>query len=121
MSINVPIAFNIEKMTLENNAFRNVFDTSDQMQLVFMSLLPGEDIGMEVHPHVTQFIRIEDGIGIAILNGKEYNVGSGSAIFIPAGTWHNVINIGDRDLKLYTLYAPPNHPPETYEYIKNEE
>ena len=82
MAVNLHIAINIEERTRDNEAFRAVFDTSDQMQLVFMSLLPGEDIGFEVHSQVTQFIRVEEGTGVAVLNNKEYLLDEKSAVFI---------------------------------------
>ena len=81
---------NIEKKSLENNYFREVLFTGPHSQLVAMSIAPGEDIGMETHKDVDQFIRVEAGIGQAILNGKEYNLENGSAVVIPAGTAHNI-------------------------------
>lgn len=113
-----PVVLNIDQVTLDNLAFRRVIATTYQMQLVLMSLQPGEDIGMEVHPYVTQFIRIEHGDGLAILNGRQYPLTDGSAVIIPAGTRHNIINVGSSFLQLYTLYAPPNHPPNRYEFAK---
>jgi len=118
MALDLPVVINIEEKTRDNEAFRVVFDTTDQMQLVFMSLLPGEDIGFEVHPNVTQFIRIEEGTGIAVLNNREYRLDNRSAVFIPAGTWHNIINTGKIPLKLYTIYSPPNHPYDRLELDK---
>lgn len=93
------------------------------MQLVLMSLDPGEEIGMEVHDDTTQFIRIESGIGMAIVknleNKYEYTqLGPSSAIMIAAGTWHNIVNTGYAPLKLYTLYSPPHHDPRLIEYTK---
>lgn len=100
---------NIEKETLENEHFRRVLYTSKHSQLVLMSLLPGEDIGEEVHD-VDQFIRVEAGIGIAILNGVEHPVEDGTAIVVPAGASHNIINESDSEsLKLYTIYSPAEH------------
>jgi len=118
MAVNLPITINIEKRTRQNEAFRAVFDTSDQMQLVFMSLLPGEDIGFEVHPTVTQFIRIEEGTGVCVLNNNEYLLDNRSAVFIPAGTWHNIINTGPISLKLYTLYSSAMHPYNEFQMDK---
>ena len=100
----------IEKKTLANEYFREVLFTGPNSQLVVMALKPGEDIGLETHPHTDQFIRIEAGTGKAVLDGKEYELADGSAIVIPAGAEHNVINTStSQPLKLYTVYAPPNH------------
>lgn len=102
---------NIEKQTLENTNFRKVIATNGYSQLVLMSLLPMEDIGMETHPNVDQFFRVERGMGKAVLNGTEYEFSDGFAIVIPAGTEHNIINTSETDkLKLYTIYSPANHP-----------
>lgn len=99
----------IESETLDNDSFRNVVYTAEHTQLVLMSLKPKEDIGEEVHD-VDQFIRIESGEGMVIMDGMEHEVTDGSAIIIPAGTSHNVINMdSEHDLKLYTLYSPPQH------------
>ncbi len=101
---------NIEKITLENNNFRQVVYTGKYAQLVVMSLLPSEDIGMEVHETVDQFIRIEKGTGRAIVNGEESSLGDGSVVIIPAGIQHNILNLSASEpLKLYTLYSPPHH------------
>jgi len=100
---------NIEKLSLENEYFRNVLYTDSRLQLVVMSLLPNEDIGEEVH-QLDQFIRIEKGEGKAVLDGEESTLTDGSVVIIPAGTRHNIINTSSLEsLKLYTLYAPPNH------------
>ena len=104
----------IEKLTEENTNFRQVIHTSGKQQLVVMSLLPGEDIGVEVHPDVDQFFRIEEGEGKVIMDGKETPFKSGDAIIVPAGAEHNVLNTSDSvTLKLYTIYSPPNHPEGT--------
>jgi mannose-6-phosphate isomerase-like protein (cupin superfamily) len=101
---------NIEKDTLENENFRKVLYTSKHSQLVLMSLKPKEEIGMEVHPDNDQFFRFEKGIGKVIIDGNEYNVSDGSAIVVPAGAEHNVINMSEtEELKLYTIYSPPHH------------
>lgn len=101
---------NIEKETLENDNFRKVLYTGKNSQLVLMSLLPKEEIGMEVHHNVDQFFRIESGHGRAILDGVETEISDGSAIVIPAGTNHNIINDSDAEkMKLYTIYSPPEH------------
>ena len=100
---------NIEKLSLANDAFRRVLYTAKNSQLVLMSLKPGEDIGEEVH-QLDQFIRVEQGQGKAILDGAEHNLTDGFAILVPAGARHNIINVSESEpLKLYTLYAPPNH------------
>ncbi|MGB9609150.1 MAG: cupin domain-containing protein, partial [Minisyncoccia bacterium] len=91
-----------------NNDFRQVLYTGRYSQLVLMSLKPGEEIGEEVHG-LDQFLRIESGKGKAILGENEYAIEDGTAIVVPAGTKHNIINTGDVDLKLYTIYSPPNH------------
>jgi mannose-6-phosphate isomerase-like protein (cupin superfamily) len=99
---------NIEEQTLQNNDFRRVLFTAPHSQLVVMSLKAGEDIGKEIH-QVDQFIRIERGDGEVILNGEKSVVHAGFAFVIPAGTEHNVTNTGSGELKLYTIYAPPQH------------
>jgi mannose-6-phosphate isomerase-like protein (cupin superfamily) len=99
---------NIEKDTLDNNFFRKVLYTAKHLQLVLMSLDAHEEIGEETH-HLDQFIRVETGEGKAVLNSKEYKIGDGSAIVIPAGVKHNIINTSNERLKLYSIYAPPEH------------
>jgi mannose-6-phosphate isomerase-like protein (cupin superfamily) len=111
---------NIEKATSDNEFFRRVLYTAENSQLVVMSLRPGEEIGMEVHPELDQFIRIEEGAGKVILDGVDYNVADDWAVVIPAGTRHNVINSGSGPLKLYTIYSPPQHPPETVHPTRRE-
>jgi len=101
---------NIEEATLNNSNFRQVAFTGPHSQLVLMSLNPNEDIGVEVHPSVDQFFRVEKGAGKVVMNDEEQLIKDGSAIVIPAGTEHNVINTSaDLPLKLYTIYAPPQH------------
>ena len=105
---------NIEQLTLNNTFFRQVLFTGTHAQLVLMSLKPGEEIGMEVHASVDQFFRFEKGEGKVIQNGEEQIVKDGFAVIVPAGTEHNVINTSQTDdLKLYTVYSPPNHPDGT--------
>ena len=99
---------NIETETKNNNNFRKILYTAKNSQLVVMSLLPGEDIGEEIH-ELDQFIRIEVGQGQAILDGVTHQVVDDFAIVIPAGMKHNVINTGQEVMKLYTLYSPPEH------------
>ena len=101
---------NIEKATLENRNYRKVLYTSKHSQLVLMSLKPNEEIGMEVHPDNDQFFRFEKGQGKCVIDGNEYEVRDGSAVVVPAGARHNVINISDtEELKLYTIYSPAHH------------
>jgi mannose-6-phosphate isomerase-like protein (cupin superfamily) len=103
-------AINIEKETLENENYRKVLYTAKHSQLVLMSLKPKEEIGMEVHSDNDQFFRFEKGQGKVIIDGNEYNVSDGSAVVVPAGSQHNVINIsGNEPLKLYTIYSPAHH------------
>lgn len=112
---------NIEKKTLSNGYFREVLFTGPHSQLVVMSLKPGEDIGMETHGDVDQFIRVEAGSGKAVLNGKEHILEDGSAVVIPAGVEHNVVNTsGTEPLKLYSIYSPPEHPHGTVHRDKAE-
>jgi mannose-6-phosphate isomerase-like protein (cupin superfamily) len=99
---------NIEKETLENDAFRRVLYTSSYMQLVVMALPVGGAIGEETHG-LDQFIRVEAGEGLAVLNGDKHELSDGSAVVVPAGTLHNIINTSDTPLKLYSLYSPPHH------------
>lgn len=101
---------NIEKAVAENDNFRKVLYTAKYSQLVLMSLNPKEDIGEETHLGLDQFIRVESGVGKAVLNGVEHPIGDGSIVIVPSGTKHNIINTsGDAKMKLYTLYSPPNH------------
>jgi mannose-6-phosphate isomerase-like protein (cupin superfamily) len=108
----------IEKASLENEYFRKVLYTDARVQLVVMSLKPLEDIGEEVHA-LDQFIRVEQGDGKAVLDGVESAIKDGSAVIIPAGTRHNIINTSSaQPMKLYTLYAPPNHKDGTIHVTK---
>ena len=102
------IVINIEKDTTSNDNFRKVISTGEHLQLVLMSLNPKEDIGEETHENVDQFFRVDGGSGKVVINGKEEDISNGSAFVIQAGTKHNVI-AGNAGLKLYTIYAPPNH------------
>jgi len=100
----------IEKITLDNNKFRQVLYTGKNSQLVVMSLKPGQDIGSEVHVDHDQFFRFESGVGKVVIDGTETEVKDGSASIVPAGAEHNVINTSEtEDLKLYTIYSPPEH------------
>ncbi len=112
----------IEAETLKNEYFRHVLFTGKHAQLVVMCLQPGEEIGNEVHPEVDQFFRIEEGMAKFIFNGKEEHlVHGGEAVVVPAGTYHNVVNVTENGkLKLYTVYSPPNHPDGTIHKTKAE-
>ena len=111
---------NIEKETLENTDYRRVLYTAKNSQLVLMNLQPGGEIGMEVH-HLDQFIRIEQGTGKAILDGVEHDLQADFAVVVPAGAKHNIINTGDTEMKLYTVYSPPEHKDGLVEHTKAEE
>lgn len=112
---------NIEKSSIANEYFRKVLFTGPYSQLVLMALKPGEDIGTETHDDVDQFIRVEAGQGKAVLDGKETMLEDGSAVVIPAGTQHNIINTSSSEsLKLYTIYTPPEHPDGTIHKTKAE-
>lgn len=115
-------AQNIDELTTTNTDYRRVIHTTSYTQLVVMSLPPGVEIGNEVHG-LDQFIRIEKGNAKFVLdNGKtEYDATDDWAVIVPAGTYHNVINTGDTDLKLYTLYSPPDHLKDTVQHTKAEE
>jgi mannose-6-phosphate isomerase-like protein (cupin superfamily) len=117
---------NVEQETLDNETFRTVVFTGDHTQLTVMSLGPGEDIGREAHDGIDQFLRIERGSARVELGRTEdsvdetHEVEDDWAIIVPAGVWHNVINTGDGELKLYSLYSPPEHPDGTVHRTKEE-
>lgn len=121
-----PFAINIEKATKQNEAFRTALWTGEHLQLTLMSLNPNEDIGLEMHPNDDQFIRIEEGRGIVQMGDSEDNLDFEEMVvddfifIIPAGKWHNLTNIGNTPLKLYSIYAPPNHPYGTVHETKAE-
>jgi len=121
-----PFVVNIEEAAKRNGTYRTALWTGKHLQVTLMSIGVGEDIGLEVHPKTDQFIRVEDGQGFVQMgDGQDRlnfaaNVYDGYAIVIPAGKWHNVTNTGDRPLKLYSLYAPPNHPFGTVQETKAE-
>lgn len=111
---------NIEKDAVENEYFRKVLYTDERVQLVVMSLLPLEEIGAEIH-QLDQFIRVEEGEGKAILDGVEHELKAGYAVVVPKGALHNIINTsGEKPMKLYTVYAPPNHKDGTIHKTKAE-
>lgn len=111
-----PYAVNIEDVTKENNTFRTALWTGEHLQVTLMSIGVGEDIGLEIHPHTDQFLRIEEGQGLLQMGNRrdrldfQQQVYDDYAIMIPAGKWHNVTNTGNVPLKLYSIYAPPEHP-----------
>jgi len=112
---------NIERETIKNTDFRRVLYTGKHSQLVLMSLKPGEEIGEETHSDVDQFFRFEKGEGKVIIDGVEHSVKDGSAVIVPAGARHNVINTSKRaDLKLYTIYSPPEHRDGVVHHTKKE-
>ena len=121
-----PFVLNIEEATIENTAFRVAKWTGTNMQMTLMSIEPGDDIGLEIHEDHDQFLRVEDGIGFVQMGDAkdsldfEENVEDDYAIFIPAGVWHNVTNTGGRPLKLYSIYAPSEHPKGTIHETKAE-
>lgn len=112
---------NIEEKTLQSDNFREVLYTTKRSQLVIMTLQAGEEIGMEHHTGHDQFIRVEEGQGVAILDGEEHTLEDGTAVVIPAGTEHNVINTSKTEpLRLYSLYMPPEHPDGIVHKTKEE-
>ena len=117
---------NVEAATIENTNFRTVLFTGANIQLTVMCLAPGEEIGVEMHDHLDQFLRIEQGSGRVTFGpsasqvDEEHEVGDDWAIVVPGGVWHNVINTGSGELKLYSLYAPPEHPSGTVHRTKKE-
>ncbi len=110
----------IEKLTESNTDFRRVLYTGKQMQLVLMALKPGEEIGEEVHEDRDQFFRVEQGEGEVLIDGKRSAIRSDMAIIVPAGASHNVRNTGAEPLKVYTLYAPPEHKHGTVHVTKHD-
>ncbi len=121
-----PFAVDINDAAEQNNSFRNTLWTGNNLQLTLMSLNPGEDIGLEMHPDVDQFIGIEEGHGVVRMGDNEdlsdfeAYVDDDFIFIIPAGKWHNLINTGNEPLKLYSIYAPPNHPHGTVHETKEE-
>ncbi len=119
-----PFVINIDEATLQNNAFRTALWTGDHLQLTLMSIDVDDDIGLEMHSNLDQFIRIEEGKGLVQMGEKKDNlnyqrrISKDYAIIIPAGTWHNLINTGNKPLKLYSIYAPPQHPKGTVHRTK---
>ena len=121
-----PFVVNIEEATKQNDTFRTALWTGKHFQVTVMSINVGDDIGLERHPNTDQFLRIEDGEGIVRMGDTKDNldfeapVSDDFAIMVPAGKWHNVINTGNVPLKLYSIYAPPEHPFGTVHRTKAE-
>lgn len=119
-----PFVTDIVKATMNNNTYRTILWTGTHLQLSLMSIPVGDDVGLEVHPNVDQFFRIESGQGLVRMGNTRDNlyfsqpIYDDSVILVPAGTWHNVINTGNTPLKLYTIYGPPNHPWGTVQQTK---
>ena len=121
-----PLIVNIQKVALMNNNFRTALWTGTYLQVTLMSINVGEDIGVEMHPNVDQLIVVENGEGLVKMGNSKINldyqqkVSDNFAIMVPAGKWHNIINIGNRPLKLYSVYAPPQHPRGTIHQTKED-
>lgn len=121
-----PLVLNIEKAVKQNNTFRTALWTGSHLQVTLMSINVGEDIGAEVHPNLDQFLRVEHGRGLVKMGNSrdnmnlQANVSADDAIIVPAGMWHNLINTGNMPLKLYSIYAPPQHPHGTIHRTRAE-
>ena len=121
-----PFVMNINEVTKQNNNFRTALWTGNHLQVTLMSINVGESIGLEMHPDVDQFIRIEQGYGLVQMGNNKNNLNferkvyDDFAIIIPAGKWHNLTNIGNVPIKLYSIYAPPNHPKGTIHCTKKD-
>ena len=118
-----PLVTNIEKVTLENSNYRTTLWTGKNLQVTLMTIQPGHDIGLEVHNTTDQFLRIEEGKATVFFGESKENLESqeannGDAIIVPAGTWHNLVNSGHTPLKIYSIYAPPQHPHGTVHVTK---
>jgi mannose-6-phosphate isomerase-like protein (cupin superfamily) len=111
---------NIEELTEANKDFRQVLYTGQNLQLVLMSLKPGQDIGAETHATHDQFFRVEKGKGKIVIDGVSQKLKSGAGIVVPAGAQHNLINTGDKPMKIYTIYGPPNHLDQLVQKTKAE-
>ena len=121
-----PFVINIEQAALQNNYFRTALWTGEHLQVTLMVIKPCENIGLEIHPKIDQFLLIEQGQGIIMMGNSKDNlnfkksINKNCAIIIPAGTWHNLINTGRVPLKLYSIYAPPQHPFNTVHETKQD-
>ena len=121
-----PEALNIDYLTNKNQYFRTALWTGKHLQVTLISIPAGSDIGLEMHPDTDQFLRIEEGLGLVKMGKSkddftyQKRLNGNFAVFVPAGTWHNIINIGNRPLKLYSVYAPPHHPFGTVHKTKSD-
>lgn len=119
-----PFVVNLARATKQNNTYRTALWTGNHLQLTLMRIDVGDDVGLEIHPHLDQFIQIEDGQGLVQMGDNQHNLNfqrevyDGFAIIIPAGKWHNLINTGDKPIKLYSIYAPVQHPHGTVQQTK---
>ncbi|HZK35071.1 MAG TPA: cupin domain-containing protein [Bacillota bacterium] len=122
-----PFTINIEKASLQNENFRTALWTGEHLQLTLMSINVGDDIGLEIHPDVDQFLRIEQGQGLVMMGESRDRlnfrrcVSDDYVVFVPAGIWHNLVNTGPVPIKLYSIYAPPEHPHGTVHRTKEDE
>lgn len=121
-----PFVVNLQKATMQNSFFRTALWTGEHLQLTLMSIPVGGEVGLETHPHTDQFFYIESGYGLVMMGNTpnklnyQTNLSEGYAIFVPAGTYHNLINIGRNPIKLFSIYAPPQHPRGTVHRTKEE-
>lgn len=121
-----PFVIDIEEATVNNNNFRTTLWTGNHLQLTLMSIPVGDDIGLEIHPNIDQFIRIEEGQGMVLMGNNKDNldfrqhVKEDDIFIVPAGKWHNLINVGNTPIKLYSIYAPVQHPKGTIHHTKKE-
>ena len=120
-----PFVANIEEATRANSNYRTTLWTGNNLQVTLMTIQPGHDVGLEVHMTTDQFLRIEDGKATVYLGDSRENLQSweadnDDAVIVPAGTWHNLVNSGDRPLKVYSIYAPPQHPHGTVHATKED-
>ncbi|MGN0457728.1 MAG: cupin domain-containing protein [Eubacterium sp.] len=121
-----PFVVNIDRITEQNPFYRRTLWTGCHLQLTLMSIKPCGEIGLEVHPDDDQFLRLESGRGVVMMGPSrnrlafQRRVGAGDAVFVPAGTWHNIVNTGNVPIKLYSIYAPPHHPHGTLHKTKEE-
>lgn len=119
-----PFIVDLNRATVGNDTYRTALWTGEYLQVTLMSIGVGDDIGLEVHPDTDQFLRLEEGSGVALMGNASNNlymqqmVFEDDSIFVPAGTWHNIVNTGHIPLKIYTVYAPPHHPWGTVEETK---
>jgi mannose-6-phosphate isomerase-like protein (cupin superfamily) len=120
-----PIVMNIERATINNGNYRTALWTGKNLQVTLMAIQPGHDIGLEVHDTHDQFLRIEQGQATVYLGPskdrlKSWEAGNDDAVLVPAGSWHNLVNSGDTPLKVYSIYAPPQHPHGTIQVTKED-